>query len=353
MKLGIDVTAPHVTLGHGIPLQRMRAFQDQGHVGVLIVGDYTTRIGDPSGRSESRPILADEEIDRNAKRYFDHASTIIDPDRTELRFNSEWLGKLDFAEILRLTRTTTVARLLERDDFAKRFGTGAPISVSELLYPLMQAYDSVAVEADVELGGTDQLYNLLAGREVMQAYGLDQQVALTNELLLSWDGTLMSSSRGNYIALVEDPEEQFGKTMRIPDALLPDYYRLVMESDVDPRTLDPLEAKLALARFIVARAHGEQAAERAEQHFTRVVREHQPPEKVPELAVPDGDPVHLPGLMVEHMGLTSTSEARRLIAQGGVKLNGEVLDDLDVPRSRLDGALLQAGKRRFLRLRAT
>jgi tyrosyl-tRNA synthetase len=353
VKLGIDVTAPHVTLGNGIPLQRMRAFQDQGHIGVLIVGDYTTRIGDPSGRSETRPMLADEEIDRDAQRYFDHASTIIDPDRTELRFNSEWLGKLDFAEILRLTRTTTVARLLERDDFAKRFGTGAPISVSELLYPLMQAYDSVAVQADIELGGTDQLYNLLAGREVMQAYGLEPQMALTNELLLSWDGRAMSASRRNYIALVEEPEEQFGKAMRIPDELLPDYYRLVMESDVDPRRLDPLEAKLALARFIVTRAHGEEAATQAEAHFTRVVREGRAPEAVPELDLPAVDPVHLPGLLVEHLGIASTSEARRLIGQGGVKLNGEVLHDLDVARARLDGALLQAGKRRFLRLRAT
>jgi tyrosyl-tRNA synthetase len=353
VKLGIDVTAPHVTLGNGIPLQRMRAFQEQGHIGVLIVGDYTTRIGDPSGRSATRPMLDAEEIDRNAQRYFDHASTIIDPDRTELRFNSEWLGKLDFAEILRLTRTTTVARLLERDDFARRFGTGAPISVSELLYPLMQAYDSVAVQADIELGGTDQLYNLLAGREVMQAYGLEPQMALTNELLLSWDGRAMSASRRNYIALVEEPEEQFGKTMRIPDELLPDYYRLVMESDVDPRRLDPLEAKLALARFIVTRAHGEKVAAQAEAHFTRVVREGQAPEAVPELDLPDGDPVHLPGLLVEHLGIASTSEARRLIGQGGVKLNGEILHDLDVARSRLDGALLQAGKRRFLRLRAT
>src|ERR671915_1820623 len=188
VKLGIDVTAPDIHIGHAIPLQRMRAFQDAGHIGVLIVGDYTTRIGDPSGRSETRPMLADEEIDRNAQRYFEHASTIIDRERTELRFNSEWLGKLDFARILRLTQTTTVARLLERDDFAKRFGTGAPISVSELLYPLMQAYDSVAVQADIELGGTDQLYNLLAGRDVMGAYRLEPQVALTVPLLVSWDG---------------------------------------------------------------------------------------------------------------------------------------------------------------------
>src|SRR5215218_757381 len=239
VKLGIDVTAPHVTLGNGVPLQRMRAFQDEGHVGVLIVGDYTTRIGDPSGRSTTRPMLDPAEIDRNAQRYFDHASTIIDPGKTELRFNSEWLAEVEFAELLRLTRTTTVARLLERDDFAKRWAANSPISVSELLYPLMQAYDSVAVEADVELGGNDQLYNLLAGRDVMQAYGLDPQVALTVGLLVSWDGTAMSASRGNYIALFEDPNEQFGKAMRVPDELVPQYYRLVMEREDVPD--DPLE----------------------------------------------------------------------------------------------------------------
>jgi tyrosyl-tRNA synthetase len=347
VKLGIDVTAPHVTLGNGIPLQRMAAFQREGHIGVLIVGDYTTRIGDPSGRSVTRPILSEQEIDENAKRYFEHASTIIDPDRTEVRFNSEWLGKLDFAELLRLTRTTTVARLLERDDFAKRFAAQSPISVSELLYPLMQAYDSVAVEADVELGGTDQLYNLLMGRDVMEAYGLEPQVALTVELLESWDGELMSGSRGNYVGLVEEPSEQFGKTMRIPDELLPQWYRLVWEREL-PES-DPLEAKLALARFIVARAHGEDAARRAEEHFTRVVREGRPPPEIQEEPLPNGDPVHLPAVLVERLGLGSTSEARRLIAQGGVKVDGEVVTELDLPRRRLEGALVQAGKRRFLR----
>jgi tyrosyl-tRNA synthetase len=348
VKLGIDVTAPHVTLGNGIPLQRMAAFQREGHTGVLIVGDYTTRIGDPSGRSATRPILSESEIDENAKRYFEHASTIIDPARTEVRFNSEWLGKLDFGELLRLTRTTTVARLLERDDFAKRFAMQSPISVSELLYPLMQAYDSVAVEADVELGGTDQLYNLLMGRDVMEAYGLDPQVALTVELLESWDGALMSGSRGNYVALVEEPSEQFGKTMRIPDELLPQWYRLVWERELLAGA-DPFEAKLALARFIVERAHGAEAARQAEEHFTRVVREGRAPEEVPEAALPNGDPVHLPALLVERLGLGSTSEARRLIAQGAVKVDGAVVTELDVPRSRLEGALVQAGKRRFLR----
>jgi tyrosyl-tRNA synthetase len=347
VKLGIDVTAPDVTLGNGIPLQRMAAFEREGHVGVLIVGDYTTRIGDPSGRSAERPMIDPEEIDRNARRFFDDACTIVDPERTELRFNSEWLSKLDFAEVLRLTRTTTVARLLERDDFSKRFAANAPISVSELLYPLMQAYDSVAVQADVELGGTDQLFNLLTGRDVMQAYGLEPQVALTVAYLDSWDGTGMSASRGNYIGLREPAEEQFGKVMRIPDSLLEQWYRLVAERPVPEG--DPLQAKLELARFVVARSHGEEAAERAEGHFTRVVREGHAPDDVPEIRLPEGDPVHLPALLVE-LGVGSTSEARRLISQSGVRVNGDVVRELDVPRERLSGALLQAGKRRFARL---
>ncbi|HWN21584.1 MAG TPA: tyrosine--tRNA ligase [Gaiellaceae bacterium] len=350
VKLGIDVTAPHVTIGNGIPLQRMRAFQDEGHVGVLIVGDYTTRIGDPSGRSAERPIIEPEEIDRNAQRFFDHASRIIDPGRTEVRFNSEWLKELDFAAVLALTRTVTVAQLLERDDFAKRFTAREPISVSELLYPLMQAYDSVAIEADVELGGTDQLYNLLAGREVMQAYGLEPQVVLTVPLLLAWDGEKMSGSKGNYIGLAEAPEEQFGKTMRIPDSQLEEWYGLVLERDV-PAT-EPMEAKLALARAIVARSHGEAAAGEAEAHFTRVVREGQAPEEVAEAPLPDGDPVHLPAALAGAFGL-STSEARRLIAQGGVKLDGAVVTEIDVARANLLDATVQAGKRRFARFRET
>ena len=347
VKFGIDVTAPDVTLGHAVPLQRMRAFQDAGHVGVLVVGDYTTRIGDPSGRSTERPILSDEEIDRNAQTYFEQAKQVIDPERTEVRFNGEWLGKLDFAEVVRLTRTVTVARLLERDDFAQRFAAKAPISVSELLYPMMQAYDSVAIEADVELGGTDQLYNLLAGRDVMQAYGLEPQVVMTTPLLLGFDGRKMSASLGNYIGLTDPPEEQFGKAMRISDELLPEYYALVMEQE--PPQGDPLAAKLALARFVVTRSHGEEAARRAEEHFTRVVRERQPPEDVAEVDPPIDDPAHLPALLSSHFGI-STSEARRLIDQGAVKVNGQAVVELDLPRDELAGALLQVGKRRFARL---
>ncbi len=350
VKLGIDVTSPDIHVGRAVPLQRMRAFQDEGHTGVLIVGDYTTRIGDPSGRSSERPILTDGEIETNAQTYVEQAMIVLDPERTEVRRNGEWLAKLSYAEVVRLARTITVARILERDDFARRYAAREPISVSELLYPLMQAYDSVAIEADVELGGTDQLYNLLAGREVMQAYGLEPQLALTLPLLLSWDGEKMSSSVGNNIPLTMAAEEQFGRTMRISDDQLPQWYELVMEQP--PPLGDPLAAKLALARFIVARSHGETAATAAEVHFTRVVREGKAPDEVPGAPLPAGDPVHLPGVLARAFGL-STSEARRLIGQGGVQVDGEVVSELDLPRKRLENALVQAGKRRFVRLTAT
>jgi tyrosyl-tRNA synthetase len=348
VKLGIDVTSPDIHVGRAVPLQRMRAFQDEGHTGVLIVGDYTTRIGDPSGRSAERPILSDEEIDRNAKTYLEQAMVILDPERTEVRRNGEWLAELSYADVVRLARTVTVARILERDDFTNRMKAQEPISISELLYPLMQAYDSVAIEADVELGGTDQLYNLLAGREVMPHYGLAPQVVLTTPLLLSWDGTKMSSSKGNNIPLTAPAEEMFGRTMRISDDQLEEWYRLVREQPVPGG--DPLEAKLELARFIVRRSWGDEGARAAEEHFTRVVREGGAPEEVPEIALPTGDPVHLPAFLVERMGVPSTSEARRLIQQGGVKLNGAPTVELDVGRDALAGALLQVGKRRFARL---
>jgi tyrosyl-tRNA synthetase len=349
VKLGIDVTSPDIHVGRGIPLQRMRAFQDEGHKAVLIIGDYTTRIGDPSGRSAERPILSDEEIDTNAELYLEQAKTILrdDPELLEVRYNGEWLSKLSYADVVRLGRIVTVARMLERDDFHKRYRAGEPISISELLYPLMQAYDSVAVEADVEFGGTDQLYNLLAGREVMEAFGLEPQVVLTTPLLLSWDGEKMSSSVGNNVPLTAAPEEMFGRTMRIPDPQLEEWWTLVAEQPVPQG--DPMQAKLSLARWIVARSHGEAAASAAAEHFKRVVQDREIPEDIPEHLLPAGDPVHLPALLADAFGL-STSEARRLISQGGVKLDGEQVRELDVPRERLVGAVLQAGKRRFRRL---
>jgi tyrosyl-tRNA synthetase len=349
VKLGIDVTSPDIHIGRGIPLQRMRAFQDEGHIAVLIVGDYTTRIGDPSGRSAERPILSDEEIDRSAQLYLEQAKTILrdEPQLLEVRFNGEWLGELSFADVVKLTRTLTVARLLERDDFAKRYAGGQPISVSELLYPLMQAYDSVAVAADVELGGTDQLYNLLAGRDVMQAYGLEPQVVLTTPLLVSWDGEKMSSSVGNNIPLTAPPEEMFGRAMRIPDALLEEWWKLLAEQPLPHG--DPLAAKLELGRWIVARSHGPEAARRAEEHFTRVVREGRAPEEMNEVSVSPG-PVHLPALLSGAFG-QSTSHWRRTIDQGGVRVDGDPVDAYDLDAAEVADKVVQAGKRLFVRVK--
>jgi tyrosyl-tRNA synthetase len=348
VKLGIDPTAPDIHLGFAYVLDRLAAFQADGHTVVLIVGDYTARIGDPSGRSDERPVLPGEVLDANAAEFAEQAFRILDRDRTEIRFNGEWLGKLSYAEVVRLARTLTVARILERDDFSNRFRTGEPISISELLYPLMQAYDSVAIEADIEIGGTDQLFNLLAGRDVMPDYGLEPQVVMTFPLLVGVDGEeKMSKSRGNYVGITDPPEEMFGKVMSIPDPALPQWWEMVLGDE--PPGDSAMESKLELARRIVSRWHGQEAASAAEEHFTRVVREGRAPDDVPEVSLPDGDALHLPALLVDVAGVATTSEARRLIAQGAVRVNDEVVTDLDVPRDRLAGALLQVGKRRYVR----
>src|SRR4051794_27661475 len=320
VKLGIDVTSPDIHIGRAIPLQRMRAFQDAGHVGVLIIGDYTTRIGDPSGRSAERPILSDAEIDANAQTYLEQAMVVLDRDRTEVRYNGEWLSKLTYAEVVALGRTMTVARLLERDDFEKRFKAQQPISVSELLYPLMQAYDSVAVEADVELGGTDQLYNLLTGREVMAHYGLEPQVVLTTPILVSWDGEKMSSSLRNNIPLTAPADEMFGRTMRIPDEQLPTWWTLVAEQPPPPA--EPMEQKLALARWIVTRSHGEGAAQAAEEHFGRVVRRHEAPTDMAEIPLPAGGTNPPPAPLLERPGVGAGPEGRPPDPPGGGKPRG-------------------------------
>ena len=348
VKLGIDPTGPDIHIGFAVVLRRLAAFQREGHIAVLIVGDYTARIGDPSGRSKERQVLPDEVLDRNAELFAEQAYRILDRERTEVRFNGEWLGGLDYAELVRLTRTGTVAQLLERDDFGKRFTGREPISVSELLYPFAQGYDSVAVQADIEVGGTDQLYNLLMGRDVMASYELEPQSVITYELLVGTDGIeKMSKSQGNYVGIDEPPEEQFGKVMSIPDSALDQWWRLCL--DAEPPKVDPMESKLALARGIVDLYHGADVAQAAEEHFTRVVREGRAPETVPESPLPPDDPVHLPSVLAGCFGF-STSEARRLIAQGSVKIQGETVADLDVPRSELVGAVVQAGKRRFVRL---
>jgi tyrosyl-tRNA synthetase len=349
VKLGIDPTAPDIHLGFAVVLRRLRAFQDEGHVAVLIVGDYTARIGDPSGRSKERQVLPDEVLDRNAKLFAEQAYRILDRDLTEIRFNGEWLSKLDYAELVRLTRTGTVARLLERNDFAERFAQGDPISVSELLYPFAQGYDSVAIQADIEVGGTDQLYNLLMGRDVMEHYRLDPQVAVTYELLVGTDGVKkMSKSEGNYIGIEEPPDEQFGKVMSIPDEALEQWWRLCLDRE-QPEG-EPMESKLALARGIVELWHGQEAGKAAEEHFTRVVREGQAPDEVPEVERTEAV-VHLPALLAETFG-QSTSHWRRVIDQGGVKADGRVITSYDVETASIAGEVIQAGKRQFLRIRA-
>jgi tyrosyl-tRNA synthetase len=349
VKLGIDPTSPDVHLGFAVVLDRLREWQDAGHVVVLIVGDYTARIGDPSGRSVERPVLSDEELDANAKQFAGQVFRVLDPERTEMRFNGEWLGRLTFAEVVRLTRTLTVARLLERDDFAKRFAAGEPISLSELLYPPMQAYDSVAIEADVEIGGTDQLYNLLAGRDVMERYGLEPQVVVTYPLLVGLDGVeKMSKSKGNYIGINEPPEEMFGKTMSIPDEALPQWWELVAGGGEHPES--PMEWKLELARRVTARWHGEEGARAGEEHFTRVVRRQETPAEVPDAAFEaDGGAVYLPAVLQSAFG-RSSSHWRRQIDQGGVKLNGAPVSAYELDPAVLDGAVVQAGKRQFVRL---
>jgi tyrosyl-tRNA synthetase len=349
VKLGVDPTSPDVHLGFAVVLDRLREWQDAGHTVVLIVGDYTARIGDPSGRSSERPVLPDDELDANAQRFSEQAFRILDRDKTEVRFNGEWLAKLSFAEVVRLTRMLTVSRLLERDDFAKRFAAQEPISLSELLYPPMQAYDSVAIDADVEIGGTDQLYNLLTGRDVMERYGKGAQLVVTYPLLVGLDGAdKMGKSRGNYIGIEEPPEEMFGKTMSIPDEALPQWWELVAGGGEHPD--DPMEWKLELARRIVARWHGEEGAGAGEAHFTRVVRRHEAPEEMPEATfAPKDGTVYLPGLLQEVFG-NSGSHWRRQIDQGGVKLNGEPVAAYELDPDSLEGAVLQAGKRQFVRV---
>jgi tyrosyl-tRNA synthetase len=352
VKLGLDPTAADIHLGHTVVLQKLREFQDLGHTVVLIVGDFTARVGDPSGRTSTRPVLSGEEIDRNARTYQEQAFRVIrdDPGLYELRFNSEWLD-MPMEELFRLARTATVAQMLERDDFAKRFAARAPISVLELLYPLMQGYDSVAVRADVELGGTDQTFNLLLGRDVQRAYGVPEQAILTVPILPGVDGVeKMSKSLGNHIGVTEPPEEIYGRTLSLPDDAM-DQWFAVLAVDRPPAGTSPRDLKRALARALVARFHGDDAARAAEERFDRVHVRHEAPDEMPELEI-SAERRHLPELLAESLGV-SRSDVRRMLQQGGVKLNGEPLppDRLDLEPDGLDGAVLQVGKRHFRRLR--
>jgi tyrosyl-tRNA synthetase len=355
VKLGIDPTTADIHLGHTVVLEKLREFQDAGHTVVLIIGDFTARVGDPSGRSSTRPLPSPEQIEANAATYQEQAFRVLDRERTEVRHNSEWL-KMEPEALLGLLAQTTVARLLERDDFQKRLAAGQPIAALELLYPLLQGYDSVAIEADVELGGTDQKFNLLFGRDIQTAYGQKPQSILTMPILVGTDGVKkMSKSLGNYVGVTDAPEEMFGRLMSIPDEAMDDYYRLLLGAE-RPAT-GPNEAKRELARRIVDRFHGEGAGAGAEDHFNRVHVAHGVPDDIEDAAVSpyvgsDGQRIHLP-LMIGRLFELSSSEARRLIDQGAVKLDGETVaaGSYDFAPEALQERVLQVGKRRFRRLR--
>jgi tyrosyl-tRNA synthetase len=357
VKLGIDPTAPDIHLGHVVVLEKLAQFQRAGHEIVLIIGDYTARVGDPSGRATQRPVLSSEEIEANARTFTDQAFKVLDPDRTEVRFNSEWL-QLPASDLFALVSRVTVAQLLAREDFRKRIAENRPLSVLELLYPILQGYDSVAVRSDVELGGTDQKFNLLLARDVQQAYDQPGQSIVTLPILPGLDGTQrMSKSLGNYVGVTDPPEDMFGKLMSIPDEAMPAYYRLLLGEE-PPEGSAPVEAKRALARRLTDRFHGEGAGERAESEFDRVHKRGETPTEMPERSLEDlgldrgGDgEVHLPALLASVFEL-STSEARRLLSGGGVKLDGEIVpaEPLDVPAESVRGRVLQVGKRRFARV---
>jgi tyrosyl-tRNA synthetase len=367
VKLGIDPTASDIHLGFAVVLRKLRQFQDLGHVAVLILGDFTARVGDPSGRSATRPPLTPEQVDAHATTYVDQVQRILDftPGRIEVVRNASWLAPMDMADVLRLTARTTVARIMERDDFATRFADGSPIALSELLYPLLQATDSVEVEADVELGGTDQLFNILMGRHLQSQAGQDPQVVLTTPLLEGLDGVQkMSKSLGNYIGIAEPRGEQFGKLMSIPDALMPRYFQLTTGwlpdqveatlEDLRRGTLSPVAAKRLLARTVVDLYHGEGAGEQAEAEFDRVFKDHAVPSDVEEREVPASE---LPTQWFRFLALvglaTSNKDARRKIEQGAVRLDQEKVTDpdQDVAAGDIDGRLISVGKRAWAKVR--
>ena len=367
IKLGVDPTAPDIHLGHAVPLRKLRQFQDLGHQVTLIIGDGTALIGDPSGRNSTRPQLTREQIKENAQTYVDQAFKVLDPEKTTLRYNSEWILSLGMEDLLKIASNFTVARILERDDFHNRYTSELPISLHEFLYPIMQAYDSVVIKADVELGGTDQLFNLLAGRELMEKMGMEPQVCLTLPLLEGTDGVKkMSKSYGNYIGLTDAPNDMFGKVMSIPDELMVKYYRLASTVPVDQ--IDAIEKGLAadeihpnrckrdLAQNIVAAYYDEEAAKEAEVAFDRQFKQHEVPEDIPEFAAdltPNEEGTVYLAKLIADSGLTkSTGDARRMIDQGGVKINGEAVaaKAYNVAPSTLEGAVIQVGKRKFVRL---
>jgi tyrosyl-tRNA synthetase len=355
VKLGIDPSRPDLHLGHAVVLRKLRQFQDLGHTAVLIIGDFTGLVGDPSGQSETRPMLTPEEMEANARSYFEQAGLVLDVDRAEIRHNSEWLGVLSMQEVLQLTSQVTVAQMLEREDFDARYREGRPISVVEFLYPLMQAMDSVAIQADVEMGGTDQTFNLLMGREIQRAYGQEPQVVFTMPLIEGTDGSRkMSKSFDNSVSLTDPPDEMFGKLMSIPDELIDKYTEL--GTDLDPAGGHPNERKRRMARAVVDLYHGAGAGDEAEARFDTIFKRHEVPEDleevpIPEAALKDGQ-VSIPHLLAAVGLASSNSDARRLIKQGGVKVDGRPVDDPEatMDRSDLAGKVVQVGQRRMVRI---
>ena len=367
IKLGVDPTAPDIHIGHAVPLRKLRQFQDLGHRVTLIIGDGTALIGDPSGRNSTRPQLTSDQIQANAQTYVDQAFKVLDPEKTTLRYNSEWLLPLTLEDLLGLTSKFTVARILERDDFHNRYANNQPISVHEFLYPIMQAYDSVCIESDVELGGSDQLFNLLAGRELMEKTGMEPQVCLTLPLLEGTDGVQkMSKSYGNYIGVSDEPADMFGKVMSIPDELMVKYFRLASTVPVDEidaiekglanDELHPNKVKRQLAANIVAAYHGDEAARDAERQFDLVFKQHEVPDDVPEFAADltpnDEGKVYLAKLLSDAGLASSAGEGRRLIDGGGVKVGGKAVAPkaYNVDPAMLEGAVIQVGKRKFVKL---
>ncbi|MDH3309019.1 MAG: tyrosine--tRNA ligase, partial [Acidimicrobiia bacterium] len=361
VKLGLDPTAPSVTLGWAVVLRKLRHFQEMGHTAVLIVGDFTAQVGDPSGKSETRQRLTAAEVRGYAETVLSEFEKVLLPDPLEIRYNSEWLGGLDMAEVLELTSKVTVAQMLERDDFRKRFTAQQPISVMEFMYPLLQGYDSIAVEADIELGGADQLWNLMMGRVLQERYGQRPQLAMTMPLLIGTDGEQkMSQSLDNYIGVSDDPAEMFGKVMSIPDHLMAQWFELatavpeeeivVLMEGLASGDEHPGEVKRMLGRTIVELYHGGDAGPAAEAAFDQVFKQGGVPDDVDVFRLPDDDPVWLPGLMAAAGLVSSNSEGRRMISQGAVKVDGTRIDDEEIGRSRLIGTVLQVGKRRFVEL---
>jgi tyrosyl-tRNA synthetase len=360
IKLGLDPTSPDIHLGHTVVLRKMRQFQDLGHKAVLIIGDYTARIGDPSGQNTTRPILSPEQIEKNAKTYFEQAGKILDTSdkKLEVRYNSEWLAGLNLADIIRLTSNMTVARMLERDTFEQRHEKGDSVGIHEFLYPLMQGYDSVMIKSDVELGGSDQTFNNLVGRDIQRAYGQQPQIVITMPILIGLDGKeKMSKSKGNYIGVTDEPNDMFGKVMSISDEMMENYFTLLTNLSaeritelVNPDKTHPKEAKVLLAKTILVQLYDEKIAQAAAAEFDKVFAQGQLPDDIPEIKIPAG-PIIASKLLVTSKLVPSGSEAKRMIKQGAVEIDKNKIDDPNTSITPADGMIIQVGKRKFARLK--